>query len=78
MLGNLSANCAYVALENPRWAQVPGDPDRVYGVELVQFDDENHEITREYLPMPANPYYPTMSDLQALVVQVNERRRDRR
>lgn len=70
---NLDPAASYVALENPAWAG--GGEGRVHGADLVQYDDDDLEISRETLAFSLNDgYYPEMGVLQKLVSQVNSGR----
>lgn len=79
MLDRIDPECAFVALENPRWVGGGGEfRGRVYGIDVVQYDDADCEIDRFYFQCPSSPYYPQLSVLQNMVTQINEGRIDRR
>lgn len=76
MFDGLDPNTAYIGLENPLWVGGDDYVGRVYGVDLVEYDQNDQEIARRQLTFKAEPYYPKMADLQALANRINDGRID--
>ena len=71
----LERDCATVAWEDPAWT---GEESRVFGADLVQFDEAGTELRRDSIHFSGDPYHPTMGMLQQLAWKLNRGLIDRR